>query len=216
MSGNKTIDLYKGPIDPNRGYLCIWMHWRPNPDDPDPQFPGQKLSMVTFIPAKPGDRCLCGSGKQFRECCRARAYWHPLCPSPDGKSFSLMAPQSVTFKIADRAIIRERLMNDVRLQCTADDADSAFWVYWGDPALDDQHGTLCFGDIELKRNRVLHVTALSDIRMRTLLALLRDVLGDEFKPPKIRHESVAVIDKKTGNRIQVRATAVRRPGEASQ
>ncbi len=207
MSGNKTIDLYKGPVDPNSGYLCMWMHWRPNPDDPDPQLPGQKLSMATFIPVKPEDRCLCGSGKQFRECCRARAYWHPLCPNPDGKNFSLMAPQSVAFKVADRAIVRERLMNDVRLQCTADDADSAFWVYWGDPALDNQHGTLCFGDIELKRNRILHVTAMSDLRMQTLLALLRDVLGDEFESPKIRHEPVTVIDKKTGRHIQVQPTA---------
>ena len=207
MSGNKTIDLYKGPIDPNSGYLCMWMHWRPNLDAPDPQFPGQKLSMVTFIPAKSGDQCLCGSGKKFRECCRARVYWHPLCPNPDGKSFSLMAPQSVTFKIANHAIIRERLMNNVRLRCTADDADSAFWVYWGDPALDDQHGTLCFGDIELKRNRTLYVTALSDILMQTLHSLLHDVLGDEFNPPQIRYDPVSVIDKETGRQIEMRPTS---------
>ncbi len=112
-----------------------------------------------------------------------------------------MAPQSVTLKVADRAVVRERLMKDVRLKCTADDADGAFWVYWGDPAYDDPHGTLCFGDIELNPNRTLYVTALSDIRMQALLAFLREILSDEFELPAVRYEPVTVIDKRSGKQV---------------
>ena len=49
--------------------------------------------------------------------------------------------------------MRERLMPDVRLQCVEDSLQLGFWVYWGDPALDDAYGTLCFGDIELKQGQ---------------------------------------------------------------
>jgi len=96
-------------------------------------------------------------------------------------------------------------MEDVRLQCVDDTVNSAFWVYWGDPALDTPpYGTLCFGDIELKRKRTLYVTALSDLRMQTLLTLLREVLGDAFKPSPIHYDAVTVIDKQTGERVKIR------------
>ncbi len=205
MNRHKTPSLYQGRVDPNGGYLCMWMYWRPKPDDPNPEFPGLKQSMTTYVPAKPNDLCLCSSGKRFRDCCRARSYSHPLCPNPGAESFSLLAPQEVTFKNVNSPLVRERLMEDVRLQCVDDTVNSAFWVYWGDPALDTPpYGTLCFGDIELKRNRTLYVTAMSDLRMQTLLTLLREVLGDEFKPSPIRYDAVSVIDKQTGERVKIR------------
>jgi hypothetical protein len=204
MSKNKTPTLYQGRVDPNGGYLCMWVYWRPNPDDPNPEVPSLKQSMTTYIPAKPSDPCLCGSGKRFRDCCRARPYWHPVCPNPDAESYSLLAPQEVMCKNVNSALVREHLMEDVRLQCVDDTINSAFWVYWGDPALDTlPYGTLCFGDIELKRNRTLYVTAMSDLRMQTLLTLLHDVLGDEFKPSPIRYDAVTVIDKQTGEQVKM-------------
>jgi hypothetical protein len=76
-------------------------------------------------------------------------------------------------------------------------------LYWGDPALDDQYGTLCFGDIELKHNRTLLVTTLSDVRMRTLLDLLREIVADLVAAPKMHYDSAMVVDKRTGNNVQV-------------
>jgi hypothetical protein len=34
----------------------------------------------------------------------------------------------------------------------------AFWINWGDPALDNAYGTWCCGDIELKNARTLVAT----------------------------------------------------------
>ncbi len=68
MGESKNLHFFTGSVDPNGSFLCVWMHWRDNPDDPDPEFPGQKLSTATYIPAKAGQLCLCGSGKKYREC----------------------------------------------------------------------------------------------------------------------------------------------------
>ncbi len=205
MSQSQTHNIYRGDLDPNKGYLCQWVYWRPDPDAPNPELPGLKQTMTTYITVKPGDLCLCGSGLRFRDCCRARPYWHPLCPNPDAESYSLLAPQEVTFKNVNIQRVREQLMEDVRLQCVDDLGDHAFWIYWGDPALDTPpFGTLCFGDLELKRNSTLYVTAMSDLRMQILLALLRDVLGEEFKPTPIRYDPVTVIDKQTGKHVKLR------------
>jgi hypothetical protein len=178
-------------------------HWRPDPDAPDPEMPGQKLQMASYIPARPSDLCRCGSGKAYRDCCRLQRYWYPICPNPGLDGYSLRSPQSATFENVDGQVLRMRLMEDVRLRCTEDTPDRGFWLYWGDPALDDQYGTLCFGDIELKHNRTLLVTSLSDVRMRTLLDLLREIAADLVAAPKMHYASAIVADKRTGNNVQV-------------
>ena len=129
--------------------MCISSHWCPDPNAPDPETPGQKLQMASYIPVRLSDPCLCGSSKAYRDCCRLRRYWYPICPNPGLNGYSLRSPQSATFENVDGQLLRMRLMEDVRLQCTEDTPDRGFWLYWGDPALDDQYGTLCFGDNEL-------------------------------------------------------------------
>lgn len=179
------------------------MHWRPDPNAPDPDMPGQKLAMASYIPVRPNAPCLCGSGKVYRDCCRLQLYWYPICPDPGLNGYSLMDLQSATFENVNSPALRERLMEDIRLQCTVDLPDTGFWIYWGDPALDDQYGTLCFGDIELKQNRTLLVTAMSQVRMRTLLDLLNEIAADLVTKPKMHHDSVLVVDKRTGKRLEV-------------
>ena len=178
-------------------------HWRPDPNARDLEMPGQKLQMASYIPVRLNDPCLCGSGKVYRDCCRLQRYWYPICPNPGLNGYSLLAPQSATFEGVASPALRERLMGDIRLQCTEDLPDRGFWICWGDPALDNQYGTLCFGDIELKQDRTLLVTAMSDVRMRMLLDLLNEVAADLITQPKMHYDSVLAIDKRTGKQVQV-------------
>ena len=54
----------------------------------------------------------------------------------------------------------------------------AFWVYWGEPALDaTPFGTLCFGDFELTKNRLV----VNDIRSRSYTILVKDKVTWESK-----------------------------------
>ena len=89
-------------------------------------------------------------------------------------------------------------MADWRLRCTDTSQASAFWVFHGHPAVEEQYGILCFGDVELKHNRTLLVTGMSDLRMQTLLALLQEIAGDCLGEPRVSHDPVMVIDKNTG------------------
>ena len=188
-------DLSK--LDPNGGLLCFSTHWRPNPDDLDPDRPGQKLVMISYIPVRLDEICLCGSGKTYSNCCRPKRYWHPVCLNPDMEGYSLLAPQSATFRHVDGTALRERLMEDTCLYCTDESMKNSFWVFWGDPAWEDQYGVLCFGDFELKQNRTLLVTAMSETRMQVLLDVLKELTGDRLGVPKIIYDQVQVIDKRS-------------------
>jgi hypothetical protein len=195
---------YTGPIDPNGGFLCVSIHWRPDPGAPDPEMPGQKLSMASYLPTALDAPCLCGSGQAYRDCCRRQRYWHPICPNPGLRGYSLVALQSASFTPIDGAGWRERLLDDVRLQCVEDNPQRGFWLYWGDPALDDQYGTLCFGDIELKNGHTLYLTAMSNVRMQTLLDLLNELAAASLPPPKMSYDKVEMIDKVTGKHARLR------------
>ena len=84
-----------------------------------------------------------------------------------------MQSQSARFKNIPTDAVYDFLQDDVRLYCVEDTPPRVFWVYWGDPALDVPYGTLCFGDLELRNNHTLLLTALSDVRMEVLLELVR-------------------------------------------
>lgn len=188
-------ELLSGLIDPDGGFLGMTMHWRPNPEDPDPDMPGQKLSMSSYIPVLPEEECLCGSGKQYHACCQRRRSWRPVCPNPGMQGYSLLAPQSATFHNIHGPTLRERLMADARLRCVDESPDRNFWIFWGHPPVEDQYGILCFGDLELKENRTLLVTAMSDLRMHVLLDLLQEIAGDCLGTPQLSQDPVPVIEK---------------------
>jgi len=202
-----------GMIDPNRGFLCMTSHWRPDPKAADPEMPGQKLSMSSYIPLSGRKACLCGSGKRYRDCCQQSPSWYPVCPNPGGldRGYSLIKPQQATFRSLDGGVIRERLMTARQLRCTDASPASSFWVFFGDLPVEDQYGILCFGDIELKHNRTLVLSAMSDLRMQRLLALLSEIAGDVVGHPQMSHDPVAVIDKATGKMRQIQSTKPR-PG----
>jgi hypothetical protein len=203
----RTSNLSK--LDPDGGLLCFSVHWRPNPEDPDPDMPGHKLTMISYIPLEPGDVCLCGSGKIFSNCCQPKTHWHPICLDPGAEGYSSTVPQSTRLHPVDGTALREQFMKDRRLYCSDESIESSFWTFWGDPVLEDQYGILCFGDFELKQNRTLIASAMSDVRMQNLLNVLKEVLGEQLGEPEIKYDQVRLIDKLTG-RSRVRRTERRK------
>jgi hypothetical protein len=176
-------------IDPDGGFICMWTYWQPDPGAPDPEEHGQKLMMLTFLPCKPDEPCLCGSGKLYQDCCRPKSFMPIICPNPGVEtSYGLVKPATAIFSEVAGDSLREKLDADPRLVNTEDTPRRGFWTYWGSPYLEAEYGILCFGDFELKNNRTLIVTALSEVRMQHLLGVVRDAIGDVN--PRIRREPV--------------------------
>lgn len=179
-------------LDPNGGVLSHLTCWRPRPGDPNPEQPGEKLIMMSYLPTDADAPCPCGSGKKFSACCQPLPYWRPVCPNPGMQGYSLMHSQSARFTNIPVDEVYAFLQNDERLYCVEDTPDRAFWVYWGVPALDVPYGTLCFGDFELQENRTLLITALSDARMEVLLELLRPL---NLGTPQIQQDPFPRLEK---------------------
>ncbi len=116
-----------------------------------------------------------------------------ICRDPGEKTtFSRFKSQTARFLKVDGQAVRENLNADLRFICTEDTPERAFWIYWGTPFIETQFGILCFGNFELRHNRVLEITALSDKRMKILLEIAGGLVGS-IKPrrkydktPKIR------------------------------
>ncbi len=181
-----------GRLDPNGGVLAHLTCWRPRPGDPNPEQPGEKLFMMSYLPTDAEALCPCGSGKKFGACCQPLPYWRPVCPNPGMQGYSLMRSQSARFTNILADAVYTFLQNDERLYCVEDTPDHAFWVYWGEPALDVPYGTLCFGDFELQENHTLLITALSDARMEVLLELVRPL---NLGIPQIQQEPFRHLEK---------------------
>jgi len=160
-------------LDPSGGVLVCTTYWRPQSGAQNPEQPGEKASVLSYLPMKAKEQCPCGSGNVFEACCQPLPYWKPLCPNPGMQGYSVFSPQSATFPKISRNRVYPFLQEDIQLYCVEDTPQRAFWVYWGDPALDaPPFGTLCFGDFELTKHALV-VSVLSDIRMNTLLDLIR-------------------------------------------
>jgi SEC-C motif len=160
-------------LDPSGGVLFITTYWRPRSGDPNPEKPGEKLSILSYLPTDTDELCPCGSGNSFGACCQLLPYWRPVCPNAGMQGYSLVHPQSARFTTIPANAVYAFLQDDERLYCIEDTPQRAFWTYWGDPAFDTPpFGTLCFGDLELKGNDTLLVSGLSDARMEMLLDLL--------------------------------------------
>ena len=151
--------------------------------------------------------CLCGSGRPYGACCRLQRYWHPICPDPDLRGYSLLAPQTAIFAAVDGDTIRDALIDDPRLHCVEDTGHRSFWLHWGNPARESRYGIICFGDFELRDRRTLIITAMSNRRRRILLDLVRGLAAAPRKAPRIEYKEVPVTDKRTG---QTRLIARRR------
>ena len=182
-------------LDPNGGVLSRMTCWRPRSGDPDPEYPGEKVFLTSYLPTDAENLCPCGSGKTFGACCRRLSYWRPVCPNPGMQGYSLVRPQSARFTNVPADAVYELLQDDERLYCVEDSPHRAFWTYWGDPALDIPQGTVCFGDIELLEGHTLLISALSDTRMEALLELVRPL---KLGTPQMQVDSVPRVEKPGG------------------
>jgi len=120
-----------------------------------------------------------------------------------------MRSQSARFTNILADAVYTFLQNDERLYCVEDTPDHAFWVYWGEPALDVPYGTLCFGDFELQENHTLLITALSDTRMEVLLDLVRPL---NLSTPQMKLEPFTRVEKqpqKTSGRKRRRKSSIK-------
>lgn len=186
------IDVSK--LDPKKGVLYLATYWRPRPDDPDPDMPGEKIHITSYLTLSDKDDCPCGSGKPYHTCCQRKPEWPLFCPNPGLSGYSLLRPQTATFTGIDGMALGPKLMDEDRLYCVENTLKRAIWLYWGDPALQATYGMCCFGDFELIDAHTLIVTAMSDYRMQVLRKLL-DNLGVSLGNPQIDCESVKHIPK---------------------
>jgi len=192
-----AFDALAGPdlhsLDPSGGVLVVTTYWRPRSGDPNPEQPGEKLSILSYLPTDADELCPCGSGNSFGACCQPLPYWRPVCPNPGMQGYSLVHPQSVRFTTIPAEVVYAFLQDDERLYCVEDTPQRAFWTYWGDPAFDTPpFGTLCFGDLELQENHTLFVSGLSDARMEVLLDLLSPL---RLGTPKIQRDAFPRLEK---------------------
>ncbi len=181
-----------GRLDPNGGVLVSTTYWRPRPGDRNPEQPGEKISILSYLPTNVEDLCPCGSGKSFGACCRLLPDWRLVCPNPGMKGYSLVRPQAARFTNIPAEAVSVFLQDDERLYCVKDSPHSAFWTYWGDPAFDAPYGTICFGDLELQEDHALLVTALSDTRMEELLELVQPL---NLGTPQMQMDPVPRLEK---------------------
>jgi hypothetical protein len=183
-------------LDPNKGVLSVAVYWRPRPDDPDPDMPGEKIQITSYLPCSDEDDCPCGSGKSYHACCQSKSYWPLFCRNPGLSGYSFLRPQTATFTEIDGQVLGPELMDEERLYCIENTFKRAFWLYWGTPALQSPYGMWCFGDFELKEAHTLVVTAMSDHSMEILLGLLNDLAGNSLGDPQVEREQVKRIAKR--------------------
>jgi hypothetical protein len=180
-------------LDPSGGVLVITTYWRPRAGDPNPEQPGEKLSILSYLPTDTDELCPCGSGNSFGACCQLLPYWRPVCPNAGMQGYSLVHPQSARFTTIPANAVYAFLQDDERLYCIEDTPQRAFWTYWGDPAFDTPpFGTLCFGDLELQGKDTLLVSGLSDARMEMLLDLLHPL---KLSTPKMQLDPFPRLEK---------------------
>jgi len=186
---NSSLD----DLDPDGGVLSLTFFWRSRPEDPFPDFPGEKLSTQIYIPTRPEDPCPCDSGKHFAACCQRLPYWRPVCPNPDLQGYSLLRSQSALFTDIPDNEVYAFLEEKEHLHCVDDTPQEAMWLYWGHPAFKSSTlGIYCFGDFTLKKDHTLMITALSDIRMQVVLDLLHPL---ELGAPRLQREPFPRLEK---------------------
>src|SRR5258707_14083900 len=69
-------------LDPNGGVLSRMLCWRPRLGDPDPEYPGEKVFLTSYMPTAAEDLCPCGSCKHLRPCCYPLRCFREPCPNP--------------------------------------------------------------------------------------------------------------------------------------
>ena len=110
-------------------------------------------------------------------------------PDPGDTGYSPYVDQSATYEILDWEALLACLTAEAGLHCTEESLDRGFWVFWGDPPVETEYGIVCYGDIEASDTHTLLVTALSDVRMRTLRDVLQEIAGEHMGTPTMERQA---------------------------
>ena len=162
-------------LHPNDVYFIYVSYWQPDPGATNPEMPGRKALMTMLIPAAPGMTCVCASGKTFESCCRQREYWIPVCVNPDYKGYNKVEIHSAVYSSIDVFLPRSALAQDRRFRCVDDSEENPHWLFHNDsPKRFAEYGEINLGDIELKPDGSLLVTAMSKARMSALREILEE------------------------------------------
>lgn len=168
LNGEQIINLH-----PNDVFYVYVSHWQPDPEAANPEMPGRKAIMSMLRPATPGMDCVCGSAKSFATCCKRRNYWILVCDNPDFQSYSRVEINTATYYPADRRVLWDSLMHDKRFRCNDDSEESGHWLFHNDSLQRfTEYGEINLGDVELKPDGSLFVTAMSSARMTAMREIL--------------------------------------------
>jgi hypothetical protein len=169
MNGSRNLTH----LHPNDVYSVYVSYWQPDPGATNPEMPGRKAIMTMLIPAKSGMTCVCASGKTFESCCSQRSYWIPVCVNPDHEGYNKVEIHSAVYSSIDVFLSRSALAQDRRFRCVDDSDANPHWLFHNDsPKRFTEYGEINLGDIELKPDGRLLVTAMSRARMSALREIL--------------------------------------------
>jgi Uma2 family endonuclease len=105
-----TLADVQPDVDMNGWFLCFWTYWQPDPAAPDPEMPGLKQEMVTYLPVAPAADCLCGSGKSYAGCCQTQTEATGTASKADMIAYrSLRAVQWPATSIGKHAVCGTRI-----------------------------------------------------------------------------------------------------------
>jgi len=165
-------------LHPNDVFYVYVSQWQPDPEAVNPQKPGRKAIMSMLRPAQSGMVCVCGSGKSFVACCKRRNYWILVCDNPDFKGYSKVEIHTAKYHPADCQAVKAALIEDERFRCNDDSDENPHWLFHNNsPHRFTEYGEINLGDIELKPDGSLFVTAMSKVRMTAMREILEGQIG---------------------------------------
>ena len=165
-------------LHPNDVFYVYVSQWQPDPEADTPEMPGRKAIMSMLRAAQPGMVCVCGSGKSFVACCKRRNYWILVCDNPDFNGYSKVEIHTAKYHPADRQAVKAALIKDERFRCNDDSEESPHWLFQNNsPYRFTEYGEINLGDIELKPDGSLFVTAMSKVRMTVMREILEGEIG---------------------------------------
>ena len=149
----------------------------------------QRASMVLFIPWKSDSPCPCGSGREYRFCCKRRGPNAVFVKNTDGKTYGGALSCCKSFKRFNFRNVRETLLGDPRFACAEDNERRCFWNFLGHTHIETRYGKLVFGTVELTR-RLLKLETMSEERFEYLQKVFEELFETTIGDASTRKEKI--------------------------
>lgn len=147
--------------------------------------PGAKTSMVFFKRVLAGEKCWCGSGRNFGKCHRRDDDWTYVSLDPDRTSYSPVVLLERIFSDINFAHARIQFKSEKRL-LPIDFGDArAEWALPAHPPIVNEIGQLVIGTLEITP-RGLRIETNSEKRMEHLTGVVAHMLGGDLGASETR------------------------------